>query len=385
MNLIKLIPPLGICALLCPLAQAQTDSDWSHTDWADSAWYMGAGIGSSKAKLDESAIVNTLNQAGVTSVLINSDQRDTGYKLFMGKQINRNLSLEGGWFDLGRFGFDASTVPLGNLSGRDKVRGWNLDMLFHAPMTQQVSLYGRVGTAYARSNSEFSGSRFGVVSDPDGNDRKFSPKVGLGVEYKFSEALSMRGEVERYRINSAVRNRRDIDLYSLNLVYKFGRPAARAQVSVAPTPAAMPISETRAAPVEIARAPDPVAPKPVAVSEKVSFAAEALFDFDKAVVKPEGQTALDDLMVKLQGMNTEVMVTVGHTDSVGSDDYNQKLSLRRAEAVKAYLMSKGIDSARVFTEGKGEADPVEDNRSAEHRAKNRRVMVEVVGTRTVTR
>jgi OOP family OmpA-OmpF porin len=76
---------------------------------------------------------------------------------------------------------------------------------------------------------------------------------------------------------------------------------------------------------------------------------------------------------------------MGHTDSVGTDDYNQKLSLRRAEAVKAYLMSKGIDSARVFTEGKGEADPVEDNRSAEHRAKNRRVTVEVVGTRTVAR
>jgi OOP family OmpA-OmpF porin len=248
-----------------------------------------------------------------------------------------------------------------------------------------LAIYARVGAAYARSNSEFSGSRIGLLNDPDSSDRKFSPKVGLGLEYKFNEALALRGEVERYRINSAVRNRRDIDLYSLNLVYKFGRPAARSQVSVVPVPAPMPISETRAAPVEIVRAPEPPAPRPVAISEKVTFAAEALFDFDKSVVKPEGQTALDDLLVKLQGMNTEVMVTMGHTDSVGTDDYNQKLSLRRAEAVKAYLMSKGIDSARVFTEGKGEADPVEDNRSAEHRAKNRRVTVEVVGTRTVAR
>ena len=120
-------------------------------------------------------------------------------------------------------------------------------------------------------------------------------------------------------------------------------------------------------------------------SEKVSFAAEALFDFDKAIVKPAGKAALDDLLMKLQGMNTEVMVTVGHTDSVGSDAYNQKLSLRRAEAVKAYLVSKGIEASRVYVEGKGESQPVADNKTAEGRAKNRRVTVEVVGSRTVTK
>jgi len=128
-------------------------------------------------------------------------------------------------------------------------------------------------------------------------------------------------------------------------------------------------------------APAP-APAPVPVSEKVSFAAEALFDFDKSVIKAEGRSALDDLLTKLQGMNTEVMVTVGHTDSVGSDAYNQALSMRRAEAVKAYIVSKGIDASRVYTEGKGESQPVADNTTAEGRAKNRRVTVEVVGTRT---
>jgi OOP family OmpA-OmpF porin len=123
----------------------------------------------------------------------------------------------------------------------------------------------------------------------------------------------------------------------------------------------------------------------VPVSEKVSFAAEALFDFDKSAVKPEGAAALDDLLGKLVGMNTEVMVTVGHTDSVGSDAYNQRLSLRRAEAVKAYIVSKGVAASRVYTEGKGESQPIADNSSAEGRAKNRRVTVEVVGTRTVNK
>jgi OmpA-OmpF porin, OOP family len=126
--------------------------------------------------------------------------------------------------------------------------------------------------------------------------------------------------------------------------------------------------------------PPPVRPVPTA--EKVSFAADAFFDFDKAVLKPEGKAKLDDLSSKLQGMNLEVIIAVGHTDSIGTDAYNQKLSIRRAEAVKAYLVSKNIDSKRVYTEGKGEKQPVADNKTAAGRAKNRRVVIEVVGTRT---
>jgi OOP family OmpA-OmpF porin len=113
----------------------------------------------------------------------------------------------------------------------------------------------------------------------------------------------------------------------------------------------------------------------------VTYAADAFFDFDKAVLKPEGKAKLDDLTGKIQGINLEVIIAVGHTDSVGTDAYNQKLSVRRAEAVKAYLVSKGIEKNRVYTEGKGEKQPVADNKTAEGRAKNRRVEIEVVGTR----
>jgi len=120
---------------------------------------------------------------------------------------------------------------------------------------------------------------------------------------------------------------------------------------------------------------------PVASSEKVSYSADAFFDFDKAVLKPAGKASLDDLVSKLGGMNLEVVIAVGHTDSVGTDEYNQKLSIRRAESVKAYLESKGVESNRVYTEGKGEKQPVADNKTDAGRAKNRRVEIEVVGTK----
>ncbi len=113
----------------------------------------------------------------------------------------------------------------------------------------------------------------------------------------------------------------------------------------------------------------------------MTYAADAFFDFDKAVLKPEGKAKLDDLVGKVKGINLEVIIAVGHTDSVGADAYNQKLSVRRAEAVKAYLVSKGIESNRIYTEGKGLTQPVADNKTREGRAKNRRVEVEVVGTR----
>ena len=136
------------------------------------------------------------------------------------------------------------------------------------------------------------------------------------------------------------------------------------------------------APVAAPNAAPAAAPAaPVAAASKVTYAADAFFDFDKAVVKPAGKAKLDDLVSKVQGINLEVIIAVGHTDSVGSDAYNQKLSVRRAEAVKAYLVSKGIEKNRIYTEGKGETQPVASNKTTEGRSKNRRVEIEVVGTR----
>ena len=146
-------------------------------------------------------------------------------------------------------------------------------------------------------------------------------------------------------------------------------------------PASAPAPAPVATPAPAPAAPAPVAPVAPPAATKVTYAADAFFNFDKSVLKPEGKAKLDDLVEKIKGINLEVIIAVGHTDSVGSDAYNQKLSIRRSEAVKAYLVSKGIEKNRVYTEGKGEKQPVADNKTAEGRAKNRRVEIEVVGTR----
>ena len=155
-------------------------------------------------------------------------------------------------------------------------------------------------------------------------------------------------------------------------------PAPAPPPVVAPPP--MPVAPPPAPVVVVP--PAPVVPVVVApVQEKVTFAADAYFDFAKSALKPEGAAKLADLVDKTKGVNLEVIIAVGHTDSVGNDALNNKLSVARAEAVKSFLTGKGIEKNRVYTEGKGSKQPAADNKTAEGRAKNRRVEVEVVGTR----
>jgi len=125
----------------------------------------------------------------------------------------------------------------------------------------------------------------------------------------------------------------------------------------------------------------PAAPAAAGVSQsKITLQADTLYDFDKSTLKPEGKATLDKIAADLNKIKLEVIIAVGNTDSVGTDAYNMALGQRRAQSVKSYLTSKGVDGSRIYTESKGKSNPVASNATAEGRAKNRRTDIEVVGT-----
>ncbi len=130
--------------------------------------------------------------------------------------------------------------------------------------------------------------------------------------------------------------------------------------------------------VPVAQAQAPVV---APTATKVVLNADTFFDFDKATLKPEGRQVLDQVAAQAETINLETLIAVGHTDSIGTEEYNQGLSERRANTVKNYLVSKGIPADRIYAEGKGETSPVADNSTREGRAQNRRVEIEIVGVR----
>jgi OOP family OmpA-OmpF porin len=159
-------------------------------------------------------------------------------------------------------------------------------------------------------------------------------------------------------------------------------------------PASTPVAAAQPAPQAVVIAAAPAAiPAPQRVSQKISFSGDALFAFGKSDLKPEGKVMLDGLVSQLQGASYDTIHAIGHTDRFGSGAYNQKLSQRRAETVKAYLLSKNVNASRIDAVGKGETQPVTkaaDCRGAVATAKvkaclqpDRRVDIEMSGTKTV--
>jgi OOP family OmpA-OmpF porin len=336
---------LTLALMAAPFAMAQ-----------DAGWYGGANLGQSNASIDDARISNDLLGSGLVTTSIDDDDRDRGFKLFGGYQVNKYFAVEAGYFDLGQFGFVANTVPTGSLSGNIKIKGLNLDAVGTLPITEKFSAFGRLGVAYAHTDGRFVGTGAVNVLNPSPSARDTNLKVGLGVQYAFTEALSLRAEIERYRINDAVGNKGDVDLASIGLVYRFGGKT--------PTPVAQ---TTAPAPVIIAQAPaptpvyvaPPAPPPPPPAPQNVSFSADSLFDFDSAAVKPAGRGELDKLATDLRGVDFDVIKVTGHTDRIGRQAYNQKLSSERAEAVGSYLVSAaGIPAGKISAKGVNGADPV---------------------------
>jgi OOP family OmpA-OmpF porin len=182
------------------------------------------------------------------------------------------------------------------------------------------------------------------------------------MQYVLTDAMTLRTEIERYRVDDAVGNKGDIDLVSLGLIYRFGTkaptPVAR---QIAPEPVAftpLPEPVVAVAPVPTPTPPPPPTPAPP-IPTKVSFSADSLFDFDKAAVKPDGRLELDKLAANLQGVDYDVINVTGHTDRIGSHAYNQKLSTRRAEVVTTYLVeSAGIAAHKIKAKGVNGSEPI---------------------------
>ena len=326
----------------------------------DSGWYGGANIGRSSATIDDARIIRGLAGSGLSTTSIADRDRDTAYKIYGGYQFDKYIGLEGGYFDLGKFGFTANTLPLGTLNGSTRMRGFNLDAVGTLPLSEKFSALGRIGINNTQARDSFTGTGAVNVANPNPSKRDTNYKFGVGVQYAFNDALAMRAEIERYRVNDAIGNRGHVDVVSVGLVYSFGgktpSPAPRMAIAEPVVMAAAP------EPIVVVPPPPPPAPAPAPVPPvpmKVTFAADSLFDFDKAVVKPEGKQALDKFSNDLKGTQYDAVQVTGHTDRIGSHAYNLKLSSRRAEAVSAYLVqSGGVASGKIAAKGVDGADPV---------------------------
>ena len=189
---------------------------------ADPGWYMGANAGFSKAAIDTGRIGRELTGAGFTIGTVTADDNHTGIKLFAGYQFHRNFAVEGGYVDLGRFSYVATTTaPAGVLEGKMRRQGANMDLVGTFPITNSFSALGRVGVVYTSVRDTLTGTGGVVVPYPNPGKSDTSAKFGLGVQYDLSKAVGLRGEVERYQISDSAGNVGNIDLYTAGLVVKF--------------------------------------------------------------------------------------------------------------------------------------------------------------------
>jgi OmpA-OmpF porin, OOP family len=382
--LMRLAGLAGLASLAAAPAFADPDAGY---------FYGGASIGQSRSKIDDARITANLQSQGLATSAMSNDEKSLAWKGFAGYQFDRYIGIEAGYFSLGRFGFTSATVPAGTLDGRIRLHGVNLDLVGTLPLSERFSAIARVGAQHASARDSFSGNGSVVVLTPNPSKSETNVKFGAGLQYAFTPSLMLRGEAERYRVDDAVGNHGDINMYSVGLVYAFGRaPAPRpmvASVYDAPPPPPVPSVVVVAA----APPPPPPVPAPPPPPRRVSFSADTLFAFDRSEIRPQGKVALDQFAHELGGTHFDSITVEGHTDRLGSQAYNQKLSVRRAEAVKSYLVSNGgVDAARISAVGMSESQPVtkaEDCRGTKPNAKliaclqpDRRVDVEVSATTT---
>jgi len=358
MKLVRTVGALGLVGFAAVSGQAALA--------AESGWYGGLSIGQSKGWISHDRIATQVG-VPVTGISFDDEDTDVGYKLLGGYKFNKHFAVEGGYFNLGEFGFTASYAPASSFTGSMKLQGVNLDALGILPLTEKFSAFGRLGVIYAEAKDTFTGTGAGAgvaASDPNPKKSDTNYKYGVGLQYDFTRALSMRGEWERYRVNDAVGNKGDIDMVSVGLVYMFGtsEPAPKA---AAPAP--------YVAPVAVAAAPVLVIVPIVAKTQQYCSILDIQFEINKSTVQREAEEKLDTVVTFMQKYPNTTAVIEGHTDEVGASGDNMRLSQSRADSMVNYLASKGIARTRLQAVGYGETRPIADNSTEIGKRLNRRI------------
>ncbi len=349
MKLMKLVKASGMLAVT---ALAVFASSLAVAD--DSGWYIGGNLGVSSAEIDDDSIVDALQAGGFATDSINDEDDDTGYKLFGGYQFNRQWSLEGGFFNVGEFGFTANTTPVGSLTGRTEMQGLNIDPVFTWPLSKKFSLLGRVGLTYAEADTRYSAT--GTVTPPPNRDKRAtSYKYGAGAQYDFTRRFGLRVDAENYKIDDAVGNKGDINLWSLGLVYRFfGDDPVQAR----PRPVAAPV----------------LVIVPVAANVKYCTILNIEFEINQDEIQREEKEKLAVVATFLKKYPDTTALIEGHSDDVGSPEDNMALSTRRAESVVNYLVeSHQIARSRLRAVGYGATRPLASNDTEEGKRQNRRI------------
>ncbi|HTE41795.1 MAG TPA: OmpA family protein [Steroidobacteraceae bacterium] len=380
----RVIAQVLALASLTGLASAPSFAADTYSAEDTSFPYIGLGFGQSWVNFDEHEVALRVLPNGSVAT---TDKTEFAFKVFGGYQLNRFMAIEGGYFHLGEFDYESTPTTVGTLRGAARMEGVNLDLIGMLPLSTSWSLIGRVGGHYTETHDKFKGLQSATVSAIEPRHSELNHKYGAGIQY--SGPLIVRLEGERYRVDEALSTRGNVDVITLSFAIPFKTPAPPPPpppetTYVPPPPAPAPVATPP--PRVVAPVEPPLPPR-----RRVSFSADALFAFNKAELRTTGQSELAAFAQELKGTRFEVVTVEGHTDRIGSDAYNDKLSVQRAETVKAYLIAAGVDAAKIEAVGKGESTPVTkpdqckgDNRTPQLIAclqPDRRVEVEVTGTK----
>lgn len=331
-----------------PLMTAFSTQAQEHASFTANGWYGGLNIGQSRATIDFSGIRSSLEASGFNDIEIKENEQDFAYKIFAGYQFNEYFALESGFFDLGKFSYQATAQPTSTAQGSIKVRGLNFDLVGILPITEKFSAFARGGLNLAETRNSFSST--GMPGREDSRSRATDPnyKLGAGLQYALNENFALRAEVERYRVKNISKDRGDIDFYSVGLVYRFG-----GQSSPAPRPAT---------------------PRAAALTEQYCSILDIQFDIAQDKVQPVDEEKLSVVGTFLTKYPGTTAVIEAHSDNVGKPAYNMALSQRRARNVVNHLVENyQIAPSRLQAVGFGASRPVADNSSTEGQRSNRRI------------